>query len=449
MGVSWQDAQTAVLGSLLLSPEETAPEIFQQAKREHFGDPECRHIFDAARELWEENTPLDPVTVCARAGDQYKQKIADMMRMTPTAQNFRSYLEILRSRARLAALQGEAMKMIDGDATEEQAIEAYERMGQLLQGTDRAECMTLEQLIGEFFDRMNDQTPPDYLDWGMEKLNRELYISPGTFVLLGGDSSSGKTALGLQFAFHMAQTGKKIGFISIETTKDRLTDRLMAETQVAGIALPDIKRRKLQEDDYRRGMNAAMKEGSRNLSILTKCHSLAEIRAQILIHRFDAVFIDYVQLIEEAGKDRFQIVANISIGLHRMAQQLGVTIIGLCQITKDRGSSDALTKENVRESQQLKQDAEVILMLAESKDEEDPPNTRVLSIVKNKDGRCVRMKLRFKPQYMTFSELVTLDGMRAERKAAKQMADVKAKKKKAAQVSFETLPEGEEGDLPF
>ena len=48
--------------------------------------------------------------------------------------------------------------------TEEQAIAAYERMGQLLQGTDRAECMTLEQLIGEFFDRMNDQTPPDYLD---------------------------------------------------------------------------------------------------------------------------------------------------------------------------------------------------------------------------------------------------------------------------------------------
>ena len=449
MGVSWTEAQTSVLGSLLISPEETGPEIFQRAKREHFGDAELRHIFDAAKALWEDNIPLDPVTVCAKAGDQYKQKIADIMIATPTAQNFQAYLDILRSRARLAALQSEAMKMIGLDATEEQAVAAYERMGQLLQGTDRTECMTLEQLIGEFFDRMADKTPPDYLDWGMEKLNRELYVSPGSFVLLGGDSSSGKTALALQFAFHMAQAGKKIGFISIETPRDRLTDRLMAEKQIAGISLPTIKQRKLQEDDYRRGMDAAMKTGSRNLHILTLCHTLAEIRAQILIHRFDAVFIDYVQLIEEEGKDRFQIVANISIGLHRMAQQLGVTIIGLCQITKDRGDNSALTKESVRESQQLKQDAEVILMLAESKETDDPANTRVLSIVKNKDGRCVRMKLHFEPQYMSFAETATIAEMRAEGRQAKQMQDVKAKQKKKQTAGFEELPEGKGGDLPF
>ena len=88
-------------------------------------------------------------------------------------------------------------------------------------------------------------------------------------------------------------------------------------------------------------------------------------------------------------------------------------------------------------------------MLAESKETDDPANTRVLSIVKNKDGRCVRMKLHFEPQYMSFAETATIAEMRAEGRQAKQMQDVKAKQKKKQTAGFEELPEGKGGDLPF
>ena len=72
------------------------------------------------------------------------------------------------------------------------------------------------ELIGELLDRQNDKTPPDRLDFGIEALNRKLQVSPGRFIILGADSSVGKTALALQFALSISRK-KKVGFFSYET----------------------------------------------------------------------------------------------------------------------------------------------------------------------------------------------------------------------------------------
>ena len=115
---------------------------------------------------------------------------------------------------------------------------------------------------------------------------------------------------------------------------------------------------------------------------------LQAIRARTLMRKFDVIFIDYVQLIDAPGQERWDIVTGISMSLHRMAQQLGVTVVGLSQITPaQKGGKQAPTKDDLRESRQLKQDADFILLLYPDTDEEAPPNTRILEIAKNKDGR--------------------------------------------------------------
>ena len=122
-------------------------------------------------------------------------------------------------------------------------------------------------------------------------------------------------------------------------------------------------------------------------------------------------------------------VTGISMSLHRMAQQLGVTVVGLSQITPAaKGAKQAPTKDDLRESRQLKQDADVIMILSPSNDEEDPENTRILDVAKNKDGRCGKIKLRFEPQYMTFTELITLSGLRSEGQAIKNQRISEGKK---------------------
>ena len=441
VNASWQEAQQAVIGSLLLDAEYAAGEIFQSAKPAWFGNTEFRHVFESARELWLQGKPLDPVTILAAAGNDYEKLLRAAMLATPTAANVGAWLGICRQKARLAAMQAEALAIINTES-EAEASEAFERIGATLSDTEDIEDRSAGELIGEYLDRMQDQTKPDYLDWGIEKLNTVLGISPGKFVVLGADSSVGKTALALQFAWHMAAKGKKVGFFSLETDMQSLTARLMANRQTAGIPLSASRNKKLTDADFERAGRAGFLSDRVPLRIIRKADTLEAIRARTLTRRFDVIFIDYVQLIDCPGTERWDIVTRISMGLHRLAQQTGVTVIGLSQITPASKGQKAPTKDDLRESRQLKQDADAILLLSESPDEDDPPHTRVLDVAKNKDGQCGRLKLRFEPDLMTFTPLLTISGLRSEGQAKKN-----AKPTKPIEVPADVKP-GQLVELP-
>ena len=442
---AWTEAQRSLIGALLLDPDRVAGEIFQRARPADFGEPSLRHVYEAARELWNENRPIDPVTLQARCGDDYNKLLADCMRMTPTAENAPAWLDVCRDAAQLSAMQGKALAIINAKTSGE-AAEAYDQIGQLLGDLEDVEDLSVTDLIGGYLDRMHDREPPDYLSWGIAQLDEVLNAAPGQFGVIAADSSVGKTALALQFAYHMAQTGRRVGFFSLETPMENLQDRLMAEKQVAAIPLPATKKKSLTAEDFRRAGEAGMKSDGLSLRIIRKADSLDRIRAVTLRRRLDVIFIDYVQLIDAPGRERWDIVTNISMGLHRMAQQLGITVIGLSQITPAVKGQKAPTKDDLRESRQLKQDADFILLLYPDTEEGVPPTARVLEIAKNKDGRCARLRMDFEPEHMTFKyHAKTMPEIWSEGRAVK--AAQRAKKPKAGELV--ELPPGKGDDLPF
>ena len=442
---AWKRAQESVIGALLIDPDYSAGLIFQSAKASHFGETELRHVFEAARELWNENRQLDAVTILDRAGSEYEQLLRDCMINTPTARNLPAWLEICQDSARLTAMQAEALAIVNADRADDAAA-AWERMGTMLQDADQGEDLSLGELIGDYCDRMQDKRPVRYLNWGIESLDRDLYVSGGQFGVIAADSSVGKTALALQFAYHMAADGYRVGFFSLETPKENLEDRLLAQYQVAGIPLPITKRKKLTDEDLRAAGEAGMRSDQIYLRILRNYETLERIRAKTIQRRFDVIFIDYVQLIDAPGRERWDIVTNISMGLHRMAQQLGITVIGLSQITPAVKGQKAPTKDDLRESRQLKQDADFILLLYPDTEEGVPPTARVLEIAKNKDGRCARLRMDFEPEHMTFKyHAKTMPELWSEGRAVK--AAQRAKKPKAGELV--ELPPGKGDDLPF
>ena len=442
---AWKRAQESVIGALLIDPDYSAGLIFQSARPSHFGETELRHVFEAAREIWNANRKLDPITILDRAGSEYEQLLRDCMINTPTARNLPAWLEICQDSARLTAMQAEALAIVNADRADDAAA-AWERMGTMLQDADQGEDLSLGELIGDYCDRMQDKRPVRYLNWGIESLDRDLYVSGGQFGVIAADSSVGKTALALQFAYHMAADGHRVGFFSLETPKENLEDRLLAQYQVAGIPLPSTKRKKLTEEDLRAAGEAGMRSDQIYLRILRNYETLERIRAKTIQRRFDVIYIDYVQLIDAPGRERWDIVTNISMGLHRMAQQLGITVIGLSQITPAVKGQKAPTKDDLRESRQLKQDADFILLLYPDTEEEAPPNARVLEIAKNKDGRCARLRMDFEPEHMTFKyHAKTMPEIWSEGRAVK--AAQRAKKPKAGELV--ELPPGKGDDLPF
>ena len=450
MGLNgWKLAEQSVIGALLIDPDEVAGMIFQSARAEFFEDAALRHLFEAALRIWERNRPLDAVTVLAEAGGDYETRARECMEMTPTCANTGEYLRILRSSARTAKLQSEALRIASAE-TEDEAVAAYEAMGRMMTGTEDIEDLSVTELISDYLDRMRDKKPVDYLSFGIDKLDELLYITPGKFVIIAGDASSGKTALSLQFAWHMAEHGRRVGFFSLETDKESLTDRLMAERQVAGIPLPTTKQKKLTDLHFEAAGLAGMKSDGVPMRIIRRATTVNQIRARTIMRRFDVIFVDYVQLINMEGKDRYTKVTEISMALHRMAQDLGVTVIGLSQITQagDGSNKSAPSSDDLRESRQLKQDADAIMILGP--DPNGAQNLRWLHVTKNKDGRKAKLQLLFEPEYMSFSYQMPVEALRSDGKATKQKnrADGIARAKQAEAVKFEELPEGQE-DLPF
>ena len=95
-----------------------------------------------------------------------------------------------------------------------------------------------------------------------------------------------------------------------------------------------------------------------------------------------------------------------------MAQSLGVTVLALAQLSRT-DEERAPRNSDLRESGQIEQDADVIMMLQLEK-RARPSGPRKLYITKNKEGRLSQMLLTFDGKYQRFAKGGALDSAVAE-----------------------------------
>lgn len=448
-------AEAGAIGSLLIAGEQIAGAFFQRLRPEDFLGSTNRHIFEAARALWLEEKPVDPVTVLARAGAEYEKTIASLMMSTPTAQNWEAYADLVRDQAELSRLRDVANAVLTAQRSEE-AREALTKAQGMLAARENMRISGAKEMLNDFFDRMNDPTPTDFLDFGFPALNEQVHISQGRFVVLAADSSVGKTALALQMAYGLAMSGKRVGFFSLETSAADAMDRLMAN--MADVPLPAIKKKAMNDAAFKRCMDVSVKLAAKKLDLIEAAgKGVDDFRAVTLANRYDVIFVDYVQLVQTDQKETSDQVRAVSIGLHNMALQLGVTVIGLSQVTPPQrnqsGLRAELTKDNLRESRQLIQDAEAILIL-DLADQKDYSSNRIFKVDKNKDGPLCRMILRFEASRMRFSYVPPLEDSEEEasRERLEKMDRNREERQRKnrpdpGQASFRDLEDG--GELPF
>ena len=456
----WSAAQASVIGCLLID-DRCCGEVFQATTPEMFSEASFRNIYKAIRKLWTERHPVDPVSVLdalGSAGSNYASLMADCMKVTPTAANVMCYCEILQKCLRLSLFRKAAYDLLD--APNEQACgEIWTRLGKELLGGKKKRISSYAELLDDFFDRINDETPPDYIDWGFAPLNEIMTVISGHFVVIGAESSVGKTALAFQFARHMAKCGKRVGFFSLETPKEDAEDRLMANG--GDVPLPAIKHRRLDRNAMLRLTKDADEMHGVCFDLIEAAgYSVDEIEEDTLANGYDTIFVDYVQIVNSLTDDDVsKQVRKVSIGLHNISLRLGCTVIGLSQVTppeKDRkGKRRELCKWDLRESKQLVNDAQVI-MLMDLSDLSDYSSNRVLIVDKNKDGACGRMALEFDAPRMRFKylppyEAPEIANARERNAVMDRNRETREAKRKAEadQVTFKDLPDNEGGDLPF
>ena len=113
--------------------------------------------------------------------------------------------------------------------------------------------------------------------------------------------------------------------------------------------------------------------------------------------------MDYLQLIPGRGNSRYEVVTNISMQLHTLAQTTGRLVVALAQI--NRGGVDAPKVQDLKESGQIEQDADAIILLASDVAIKDHPERKYyFGLAKNKEGDTGDLLITFNKPIQRFEE---------------------------------------------
>lgn len=433
----WTHAQASVIGSALIDPKCVPIIIGGIAADDLTG--EYRTMYDAIRELAILGRPVDPVTVLNRIGPAYEPTVRRLMEETPTAANVAAYIDVCKEQSRLSRLASLGTELI-GAASIAAAREILQQMQAVSVEREAARIVDMQTALAGFFER-HQAGKRDFISVGMGPLDERLYIDLGDVVVLGGYPSDGKTALMLQWCWHIAKT-LPVGIFSFETHEEKLTDRAVTQA-VPQLRLGDVKRNEMTPAQWKAVTGQSVEITKRRLEIVEASGmSVEDVLGVTLSRGYKVIALDYVQLVSPGtvrrGGTRAEEVAEISKALALMARRHKLLVIELSQLTrppKDKsGKTPAPTLSSLRESGQLEQDADVVALLYRIGAAAGA--NRELFIAKNKEGETGRMELRFDGQAQRFSYVARDDDIPKALLAA-QRNRYEAKKEAAEQT---TLP---------
>lgn len=353
-----------------------------------FADPRYAALWELMVSLREQGRSVDPATVTGalptipqehRTGIDGPH-IIDLYGAAPftASEGEMAAREVTNAAAlrRLVMLGQRAVQLgqSGGDATEYQDI-LREEVETISRATS-TEARLVTDDIDDFLDNLDNPSPAVPTPWA--DLNHFIRgWAPGGLHVVGGRPSVGKSIVLLQAAVKLAEHGY-VSFHSLEMSKADTYARITA--QMASVSLSrllgktDNPDRHLTQRDW--GLIATARRRIADLKLVVDDRSMvtvADIRAQArsVARRgpLAGVVVDYLQLIEPprhlATRNRAEVVGYFSRTLKILARQLGVPVIAAVQL--NRGSVHRAdprpTMADIRESGQVEQDSDVILLL--------------------------------------------------------------------------------------
>lgn len=437
------DAERAVLGSLLID-DSIVSEILATVDERDFTSTVNRLVFQAARAILREGGHPDAVTIRAKLGGALgadaDKFLIDLMEITPTSANWREYAQLMREQAALGRIRMLSVSLSSAATLDECRPLVAELQG-ALSARRGVNIVHMAELLERFAERHASGASPDYAKFGIEVLDSNTFVRGGDVVVLGGYPSDGKTALALMMAYHMAKT-RNVCFFSLETDKDKLGDRIV--TQGMKIDFDVIKKSKLTDRDWGTFAVGSEDASKRKLDVIEAAGMTAsDIIAQTLTYGYDAIFIDYIQLVTPEGNPRdlyAQRMAEVSRTLHAFAQSRGILVVELAQLSRpERGAWRAPDMHDLKETGQFEQDADLIVMVyrPDPKSVYSQEKCRIIQIAKCKEGRRGSGVFAFDGNHQTFAPY------RREGKKSKGGGEA------PGQMQFPELPEGDDKNAPF
>jgi len=420
------DAETGVLGSIIIDPAVLDP-IARFLRPSDFYRDAHRLIYESVLRVSRSGTPADFITICDDLERQGKLEdvggasyITSLINGVPTSGNVEYYGRIVERCSILRRLIHAAGKIaaLAYEYTEQDVAGALTQAEKLIFELTQKHLLgshadvSMEELMTEYMtileDRYNHRGMIVGVPSGYEDLDRMLGgFHRSDLVILAARPSMGKTQFALNLTRNAAKFRYKIGFLSLEMSREQLAQRFVA--MQSKIEQQRLRTGWIEDDEW-----PVLVEASDVLAEMpvyiddTPGMSLLQMRSRarewVLERGVQMIVIDYLQLMTLGDNHRYenrvQEVSAISRGLKALARELNIPVIALSQLSRDleKRQDKRPQMSDLRESGALEQDADVVMFIYRDEvynPETENKNIADILVAKQRNGPVGEVSLYF------------------------------------------------------
>ncbi len=416
-------AEESVLGSLLLD-KESIIQVADILRPEYFYNPNNASVYGAMMALYDAREPIDVVTVSNQlrktkdltkvGGAPFLTKLANSVPTAAHAKNYAKIVKNMYTKREIISMAGQLTEQAFDDGKEAPSLLdlAEQRVFNLSRSHVQGNFVPMKDVLVESFDRLEDlhknSSGVRGVPSGFADIDNMLSgFQPSNLIILAARPGTGKTAISLNFAQNAAILyKKKIGFFSLEMSKEELVDRMLVAQ--ADIDAWKLKTGRLGEEEFAKLSHAMGILAETQIFIDdTPGINLTELRTKarrlMIEHNVDMFVVDYLQLVHGYNKEnRVQEVGEVSQGLKNLARELKVPVIALAQLSRaveSRGTKEPQLSD-LRESGSIEQDADVVCFLFRTDD--DIREQVRMKIAKHRNGSLGNVDLYFRGDRIRF-----------------------------------------------
>ena len=424
------EAEQALLGCLLIDVE-TQTDILDKLSEDDFYQESHKLIIGAMKAVFNARKPVDLVTLADQLEtDKSLDKagglsyITDLAQITPSAANYKYYLEIVKRDSinrRLIRASQDIIEMAQNSSDSSDIIAFAEKLvfdiSKKLDTSalvDLREDDSYDKVLSKFETISTDPNALRGVKTGFTKLDKITNgLQKSDFIVLAARPGVGKTTIGMNIVEHAALFDNKVcAVFSLEMPRVQLAQRLLCSA--AKVSMSKAMAGELTQSDWKKLWKASAElkqakiyiDDSSKISpaeILSKCRRLKARKEGL-----DLIMIDYIQLMGSGSRrieeNRQQEISTITRNLKIMAKELDVPVLALSQLRRI-SSKEEPQLSDLRESGAIEQDADIVMFIHRpdvAATEEEIKSGRVIKdaanliIAKHRNGELGRVKLRFR-----------------------------------------------------
>lgn len=426
------ECERTVIASVILDPKDFHSTL-GRLKPSMFRDRFHARTYEAVLALWEEGTDPGLISVTAKLNEWGETnaavRLSELVCRALTARgDIGYYSERLRALDARNTLRMLALEMLGQSTAETTPVEEIrenamkriadmtgEENGKGVQTlTDVYKSLQEHMLVNRSLEEGEVYGSPT----GFEEIDRRGGLIAGDLIVIGAETSKGKTSFANALALSAVRHGHPVAFYSMEMSPVQLNARIAS--MLTGINARRIMYEKMDMDEIYRVDSAMEGIDGQNLlfdgrSVSSLDSILSSLRTMVHRHGIKGAVVDYLQLVSMPGErlSREQAVARIARDLKNAAKDLGIWIIAISQLSRD-SRSPVPSLARLRDSGQIEEAADNIFLIHRTEGNARYPEphgdvrtqgTAMVIIAKGRNSGTGSFVCSFNPQTTLFSPL--------------------------------------------